>query len=148
MLSPEVPLELYVGNLPWSIKDEELTELFAAHGTVVRAKVVTDRDTGRSRGFGFITMGSADEGNSAINALNGSDISGRPLTVRASEERPRGPRPEGAGGGGGGAPRRDFGGGGGGGGRGGSGGGGGDRGPRREYGGGGDRGPRRDNRDY
>jgi len=147
-------LELYVGNLPWSIKDEELTELFAAHGTVVRAKVVTDRDTGRSRGFGFITMGSADEGNSAINALNGSDISGRPLTVRASEERPRGPRPEGAGGGGGGgggAPRRDFGGGGGGGGgggRGGSGGGGGDRGPRREYGGGGDRGPRRDNRDY
>jgi cold-inducible RNA-binding protein len=119
-------LELYVGNLPWAVKDDELTSMFAAHGNVVRAKVITDRDTGRSRGFGFVTMGSAEEGNAAIDALNGSDISGRPLTVRVSEERPRGPRPEGRG------PRRDFGGGGD---RG-------DRGPRREYGGGG--GGRRD----
>lgn len=94
-------MELYVGNLPWTIKDQELTELFASHGNVVRAKVVTDRETGRSRGFGFVTMGSAEEGQAAIQSLNGADCKGRPLTVRASEPRPdRGP-----GGGGGNGPR-------------------------------------------
>ena len=121
-------MELYVGNLPWSINDEALTNLFAAHGTVVRAKVVTDRDTGRSRGFGFITMGDEASAQAAIQALNGMDNGGRALTVRKSE-----PRPAGGGGGGGGGGdrggrpggfgRREGGGGGGGGG-------GGYRGPR------------------
>ncbi len=115
-------MELYVGNLPWSINDDGLTQLFATHGKVARAKVVMDRETGRSRGFGFVTMGSAPEGQAAIQALNGLDCEGRPLRVRAAEPKP----PGGAGGGGG------FGGGGGGGDR--------DRGPR--GGGDRDRGPR------
>ncbi|MEK7414367.1 MAG: RNA-binding protein, partial [Planctomycetota bacterium] len=101
-----------------------------AHGTVVRAKVVTDRETGRSRGFGFITMGDEASAQAAIQALNGQDNGGRALTVRKSEPRPAG----GGGGGGGGRPggfgRREGGGGGGGGGRDGGGGGGGYRGPR------------------
>jgi cold-inducible RNA-binding protein len=121
-------LELYVGNLPWAIDDAQLTSMFAAHGTVVRAKVVTDRDTGRSRGFGFITMGDEAGATKAIAALNGMDAGGRALTVRKSE-----PRPAGGGGGGGGRPggfgRREGGGGGGGGFGGG----------RREGGGGGNR---------
>jgi RNA recognition motif-containing protein len=94
-------VELYVGNLPWSITDETLSALFAAHGKVERAKVVMDRDTGRSRGFGFVTMSNASEGQAAIQALNGQDHSGRALRVRAAE--PRQP-------GGGGGPRRDSGG--------------------------------------
>ena len=110
-------MEIYVGNLPWSITDESLTELFAAHGTVQRAKVVMDRDTGRSRGFAFVTMNADAEGDKAIQALNGQDCQGRALTVRKAEPRQPG-------------PRQGFGGGGGGGGRGGGGGGGG-------YGGGG-----------
>lgn len=105
-------MELYVGNLPWAIDDAQLTSMFAAHGTVVRAKVVTDRDTGRSRGFGFVTMGDEASATKAIQALNGSDAGGRALTVRKSEPRPAG------GGGGGGRPggfgRREGGGGGGG----------------------------------
>lgn len=110
-------MELYVGNLPWAVDDAQLTAMFAAHGTVVRAKVVSDRDTGRSRGFGFVTMGDEASGQKAIQALNGSDMGGRALTVRKSEPRPPqggggGGRP---GGGGGGFGRRD---------------GGGDRGPR------------------
>ena len=124
-------MELYVGNLPWAVDDAQLTSMFAAHGTVVRAKVVTDRDTGRSRGFGFITMGDEASAQKAIQALNGTDMGGRALTVRKSEPRPPsgggggGPRP--GGGGGGGFGRREGGGGGGGG----FGGGGGrDRGPR------------------
>ena len=130
-------MELYVGNLPWAIDDAQLTSMFAVHGTVVRAKVVTDRDTGRSRGFGFITMGDEAGATKAIQALNGMDQGGRALTVRKSEPRPAG----GAGGAGGG-----FGGGGGGGGgrpggfgrrEGGGGGGGGFGGGRREGGGGG-----------
>jgi cold-inducible RNA-binding protein len=119
-------LELYVGNLPWAIDDAQLTSMFAAHGSVVRAKVVTDRDTGRSRGFGFVTMGDEPGATKAIQALNGLDCGGRALTVRKSE-----PRPAGGGGGGGGRPggfgRREGGGGGGGGGYGGG---------RREGGGG------------
>ncbi len=107
-------MELYVGNLPWSINDDGLKGLFASHGNVARAKVVMDRETGRSRGFGFVTMGSKPEGDAAIQALNGADCDGRPLRVRAAE-----PKPPGGGGGG-------FGGGGGGGGFGG----GGDRGGR------------------
>jgi RNA recognition motif-containing protein len=120
-------VELYVGNLPWSIDDQGLTNLFAAHGAVKRAKVVKDRETNRSRGFGFVTMGSPAEGQAAIQALNGTDCDGRPLRVRAAE-----PKPPGGGGGG-------FGGGGDRGDRGGFGGG--DRGDRGGYGGG-DRGDR------
>ena len=113
-------MELYVGNLPWSVDDGKLSQMFAAHGNVQRAKVVTDRDTGRSRGFGFVTMGSPAEGQAAIQALNGSSVEGRALTVRAAEERkPGGPRQGGGGfgggGGGGGGGRGGYGGGGGGG---------------------------------
>jgi RNA recognition motif-containing protein len=124
-------LELYVGNLPWAIDDAQLTSMFAAHGTVVRAKVVSDRDTGRSRGFGFVTMGDEAGATKAITALNGLDCGGRALTVRKSEPRP----PQGGAGGGGGRPGgfgRREGGGGGGGGYGGGGG-------RRDGGGGGGR---------
>ncbi len=124
-------MELYVGNLPWAIDDAQLTSMFAAHGTVVRAKVVSDRDTGRSRGFGFVTMGDEAGATKAIAALNGLDCGGRALTVRKSEPRP----PQGGAGGGGGRPGgfgRREGGGGGGGGYGGGGG-------RRDGGGGGGR---------
>jgi cold-inducible RNA-binding protein len=107
-------MELYVGNLPWSVTDESLATLFAGHGPVDRAKVVMDRDTGRSRGFAFVTINDEAAGNAAIAALNGKDMDGRPLTVRKAEPRP--PRQEGGGGGG-----RGYGGGGG---RGGGGGGG------------------------
>ena len=102
-------MELFVGNLPWSMSDQELQQLFAAHGNVDRAKIVTDRDTGRSRGFGFVTMNDDNAANAAIKALNGMEQGGRPMTVRRAE--PRAERPGGGGGGGG---RRDGGGGGGG----------------------------------
>jgi len=135
-------VELYVGNLPWSIADESLAALFTAHGTVQRAKVVMDRETGRSRGFGFVTMPNADEGKTAIEATNGADCDGRPLRVREAE-----PKPPGGGGGGfgGGGGSREGGGGGyggggsreGGGGYGGGGGGGGGGRGRGGYGGGG-----------
>ncbi len=98
-------MEIYVGNLPWSMDDQALTNLFAAHGTVSRAKVVMDRDTGRSRGFGFVTMADAAGGNAAIQALNGQDCQGRALRVRAAEPKP----PGGGGGGGFGGPRREGG---------------------------------------
>ena len=120
-------MELYVGNLPWSVNDEGLTNMFAAHGAVERAKVVMDRETNRSRGFGFVTMTNPAEGKAAIDALNGKDFEGRALRVREAEPRQPG---GGAGGGGGGygggrPPRREGGGGGGyGGGAGGGGGGG------------------------
>ena len=130
-------MELYVGNLPWSIADESLAALFTAHGTVQRAKVVMDRETGRSRGFGFVTMPNADEGKTAIEATNGADCDGRPLRVREAEPKPPGGGGGGfggGGGGGGGGSREGGGYGGGGGGGGGYGGGGG-----REGGGGGGR---------
>jgi RNA recognition motif-containing protein len=128
-------VELYVGNLAWAINDESLTNLFSQHGTVVRAKVVSDRETGRSRGFAFVTMGSEAEAKAAITALNGFQVEGRAITVRVSEPRPPqggagggGGRGFGGGGGrGGGGGGRGFGGGGGGGGRGFGGGGGGNR---------------------
>ncbi len=91
-------MELYVGNLPWSVTDESLTALFAAHGKIDRAKVVTDRETGRSRGFAFVTVNDDAVANAAINALNGKDMEGRALTVRKAEPRP--PRQEGGMGGG------------------------------------------------
>jgi RNA recognition motif-containing protein len=96
---------LYVGNLPYGINDGSLEQLFAAHGTVRSAKVITDRDSGRSKGFGFVEMGSDQEAQAAISALNGKPLEGRNLTV--NEARPK----EGGGGGGG---RGGYGGGGGG----------------------------------
>jgi len=107
---------LYVGNLTFGTNDGDLTQLFGQHGTVVSAQVVQDRDTGRSKGFGFVEMGSDQEAQAAIQALNGKEHDGRALTV--NEARPREER-------GGGGGRGGYGGGGGGGGRGGYGGGGG-----------------------
>jgi hypothetical protein len=120
--------KLYVGNLPYSFRDEDLQQAFAAHGSVSSAKVMMERDTGRSKGFGFVEMGSDAEAQAAINAMNGQQFGGRGLVV--NEARPMEPRPPRSGGFGGGAG--GGGGYGGGGGRSGGGGGGG-------YGGGGDR---------
>ena len=91
--------KLYVGGLPYSVTDDQLNELFAAHGTVESAKVITDRYTDRSRGFGFVEMSTTEECQAAIDALNGSELGGRTLTVNMS--RPRADRPRGGGGGGG-----------------------------------------------
>jgi RNA recognition motif. (a.k.a. RRM, RBD, or RNP domain) len=122
--------KLYVGNLAYSVRDESLQEAFGQFGTVTSAKVMMDRETGRSKGFGFVEMGSDAEAQAAINGMNGQPLEGRPIVV--NEARPREERPGGFGGGGG----RSGGGGGGygGGGGGGYGGGGGGRSP---YGGGG-----------
>lgn len=127
--------KIYVGNLPWSTTSADLEAMFAPHGAVRSAEVISDRETGRSRGFGFVEMETDDGLQAAISALNGQEINGRPLTV--NEARERTPRPGGGGGGG----RGGYGGGGGGGGRGGYGGGGGGGygGGRGGYGGGGDR---------
>ncbi|MBX3354786.1 MAG: RNA-binding protein [Phycisphaeraceae bacterium] len=125
-------MKLYVGNLSFKTTNESLRELFEQHGSVRSAEVVTDRMTGRSRGFGFVEMDDSGQAQAAIQALNGKNIEGRDLTV--NEARPREERSFGGGGGGGGG-RGGYGGGGGG--RGGYGGGGGGRGGR---GGGGDRG--------
>src|SRR5438445_11728340 len=107
---------IYVGNLVWDCTADDLLALFQEHGAVARAQVITDRETGRSRGFGFVEMNDDAEAQKAIDALNGADFKGRPLTV--NEARPREERSGGGGGGGG------YGGGGGGrggyGGRGGS----------------------------
>jgi RNA recognition motif-containing protein len=125
--------KLYVGNLSYAVDSSELEQLFGQHGTVVSAQIINDRDTGRSKGFGFVEMGSDDEAQAAITALNGQEHNGRALTV--NEARPREDRGGGGGGGrggfggGGGGGRGGFGGGGGGG-RGGYGGGGGGRGDR------------------
>lgn len=117
--------KLYVGNLPWAVTSSELQQMFSAYGTVASAEVISDRDTGQSRGFGFVEMADDAGSEAAINALNGSDFKGRPLVV--NEARERTPR-TGGGGGGGGRGRGGGGYGGGGGGRGGYGGGGGGRG--------------------
>jgi RNA recognition motif-containing protein len=111
--------KLYVGNLAYSVRDDDLQQAFAQFGTVSSAKVMMDRDTGRSKGFGFVEMGSDAEAQSAINGMNGQALDGRALVV--NEARPREERPGGFGGGGG----RSGGGGGFGGGGGGYGGGGG-----------------------
>jgi cold-inducible RNA-binding protein len=123
--------KLYVGNLPYSFRDEELQQAFSQYGTVNSAKVMMERDTGRSKGFGFVEMGSAAEAQAAIEGMNGHQTGGRALVV--NEARPMEQRPRGFGGGGSGGGGGGFGGGGGGGGYGGGGGGGG----RREGGGGG-----------
>jgi cold-inducible RNA-binding protein len=91
---------LYVGNLPFKTTDDDLSTLFGAFGTVGRASVVTDRETGRSRGFGFVEMGTPDEAQAAITALDGKPFEGRNLQVNVA--RPREDRPRRGGGGGGG----------------------------------------------
>ena len=130
--------KLYVGNLAYSVRDESLQEAFGQFGTVTSAKVMMDRETGRSKGFGFVEMGSDAEAQAAINGMNGQALEGRAIVV--NEARPREERPGGFGGGGGRSGGGGFGGGGGygGGGGGGYGGGGGGRsGGGGGYGGGG-----------
>ena len=117
--------KLYVGNLSYDVDSTGLQELFAPHGTVESAQIITDRDTGRSKGFGFVEMASDEEAQNAIAALHGQDHSGRALTV--NEAKPREDRPRGGGGGGGGGGGYGGGGGGGRSGGGGYGGGGGGR---------------------
>ncbi|MFN0185271.1 MAG: RNA recognition motif domain-containing protein, partial [Aquabacterium sp.] len=115
--------KLYVGNLKYSVRDEHLLEAFTPYGAVKSAKVMMDRDTGRSKGFGFVEMGSPAEAQAAMNAMNGQMLDGRALVV--NEARPREERPGGGGGGGfggGGGGRGGYGGGGGGYGGGGGGG--------------------------
>jgi hypothetical protein len=135
--------KLYVGNLPYSVRDNDLQQAFSQFGTVTSAKVMMERDTGRSKGFGFVEMGNDAEAQAAINGMNGQPLSGRSLVV--NEARPMEPRPPrsggygGGGGGGYGGGRREggYGGGGGGGGGGyggGNDGGGGDGGFRSPYG--------------
>jgi len=135
LMSPAMGNKLYVGNLPYSVRDEDLQQSFSQFGSVTSAKVMMERDTGRSKGFGFVEMGSDAEAQAAINGMNGQSLGGRSVVVneaRPMEARP--PRSFGGGGGGG------YGGGGGGGRSGGGGyggGGGGDGGFRSPYGGGG-----------
>ena len=133
--------KLYVGNLPYQVRDNDLEQAFGQFGSVTSAKVMMERDTGRSKGFGFVEMGSDEEAQAAINGMNGQSLGGRNLVV--NEARPMEPRPPRSGGGGFGGPRGGgFGGGNrggfGGGDRGGFGGGGGYGGGG--FGGGGDRG--------
>lgn len=120
--------KLYVGNLPFSVTEGSLSDYFGSVGAVESCRIITDRDSGRSKGFGFVEMATDEEAQKAIDELNGKELDGRALTV--NEARPEQPRSGGFGGGGGG--RGGFGGGGGGrsGGRGGFGGGGGGRGGR------------------
>ncbi len=80
---------LYVGNLTFNTSSAELEALFAQHGSVTKAQVITDRDTGRSRGFGFVEMGSAEDAQKAISSLDGKDLDGRSLTVNLAKERSR-----------------------------------------------------------
>jgi RNA recognition motif-containing protein len=131
--------KLYVGNLAYSVRDDSLLQAFSQYGNVASAKVMMDRETGRSKGFGFVEMGSDAEAQAAINGMNGQPIDGRAVVV--NEARPREERPGGFGGGGGGRSGGGGGGygGGGGGGYGGGGGGagGGGGGGRSPYGGGG-----------
>jgi cold-inducible RNA-binding protein len=136
--------KLYVGNLPYSVRDEDLQQSFGQFGSVTSAKVMMERDTGRSKGFGFVEMGNDAEAQAAINGMNGQPLGGRSVVVneaRPMEARP--PRSGGFGGGGGGGGGGGYGGGGGGGRSGGGGyGGGSDGGFRSPYGGGGSGGGR------
>lgn len=95
-------MDIYVGNLPYAATDNDLQELFANHGTVTSARVIMDRMTGRSKGFGFVEMPERAEADKAIEAINGSDFMGRPLRVNESQPRPRNDGGRRGGGGGGG----------------------------------------------
>ena len=126
-------MNIYVGNLSWNLKDQDLSNLFASYGEVTSAKIVTDKFTQRSKGFGFVEMADDASAQAAIAALNGSEVDGRNIVVNESR-----PKPEGGGsGGGGGFKKRSFGSGGGGGGYKGGGGGGGYKGKSGGGGGGG-----------
>jgi len=103
-------MDIYVGNLPYDLGDEELLTTFSEFGQVASARVITDRYSGRPRGFGFVEMANDEEAQAAIDALNGKDMKGRPLTVNQAKPREAGARRPGGGGGG-------YGGGGGDGGR-------------------------------
>jgi RNA recognition motif-containing protein len=121
-------MDIYVGNLPYSATEEDVSGLFASYGPVERVKIITDRETGRSKGFAFVTLGDQSQLNAAIEALNGFDYQGRALRVNASEPKEAGSggfggERRGGGGGGYGGDRRGGGGGGGGGYKGGGGGG-------------------------
>jgi len=104
-------MNIYVGNLSWNLKDQDLSNLFASHGEVISAKIVNDKFTNRSKGFGFVEMANDAEAQAAIAALNGTEVDGRNIVVNESR-----PKPEGGGSGGSGFKKRSFGGGGGGGG--------------------------------
>src|SRR5213082_4067951 len=104
---PSMGKKLYVGNLAYAVSDSDLEQMFQPHGTVQSAQVIMDRDTGRSKGFGFVEMGSDQEAQAAIAALNGKEVEGRALTVNEA-------RPKTDGGGRGGGGRGGYGGGGGG----------------------------------
>ncbi len=82
-------MKIYVGNLPWSTTDQELSEMFGEIGAVGSATVITDRETGRSRGFGFVEMDSDEDAKKAIEDFNGKDVGGRPLRVNEANERKR-----------------------------------------------------------
>jgi len=103
-------MNIYVGILSWNLKDQDLSNLFATHGEVTSAKIVTDKFTNRSKGFGFVEMPNDDQAQAAIAALNGTEVDGRNIVVNESRPKPEGER----GGGGGGFKKRSFGGGGGG----------------------------------
>ena len=97
-------MNIYVGNLPFEVDDTELERTFTAYGEVSSARVIQDRESGRSRGFGFVEMSDNSQAEAAIQALNGKDLSGRPLTVNEAKPREeRGPRGGGGGGYGGGS---------------------------------------------
>jgi len=102
-------MNIYVGNLSWGLKDQDLANLFAPFGEVTSAKIVTDKFTQRSKGFGFVEMANDEEAQAAIAQLNGTEVEGRSLVVNESR-----PKQEGGSGGGGGFKKRNFGGGGGG----------------------------------
>lgn len=104
-------MNIYVGNLSWNLKDQDLQNLFASHGEVASAKIVTDKFTNRSKGFGFVEMPNDDQAQAAIAALNGTEVDGRNIVINESRPKPEGERS----GGGGGFKKRSFGGGGGGG---------------------------------
>ena len=80
-------MKLFVGNLPYGVGDSELEQAFSAYGSVKSAKVITDRETGRSRGFGFVEMGSSDEGSAAVEGLNGADLGGRAIVVNEAHDK-------------------------------------------------------------
>lgn len=106
-------MDIYVGNLPYAATDPDLQETFEQYGAVSSARVILDRMSGRSKGFGFVEMPDASEAQAAIDALNGSDMMGRAIRVNESQPKPRNDRPRGGGGGYGGGGRGGYGGGGG-----------------------------------
>lgn len=81
--------KLYVGNISWGMDENSLTEAFSSFGEVKSVKIITDRDTGRSKGFGFVEMSNADEAQTVINNLDGKDMDGRPLKVNVAQDKPR-----------------------------------------------------------